>query len=72
MHRMNPVPGSPHFALLQEALLVKRYRLFPAHLNGSQIKNLDLTRYIEKRELNFLNIADLKPHDLEYAALTEA
>ena len=72
MHRMNPAPGSPHLRRFKKHFsLLKRYRLFPAHFDGSQIKDLDLTRYVEKQELNFLNSLDLKPHDLEYAALTE-
>ena len=73
MNRMNPVPGSPHLRCFKKHFsALGRYRLFPVHFDGSKIKALDLTRYIEKRELNFLNTSDLKPYALEYSALSHA
>jgi hypothetical protein len=70
MNRMAPVPGSPHLRLFKAHFArLKRYRLFPALFDGSQIKDLDLSRYVEKQELNLLRASDLKPDQAEHAVL---
>ena len=71
MCRMNPSPDSPHLRLFKEHFArVKRYQIFPAWFEGREIKELDESRFIEKAELNFFHSSDLKPKDLEYAAVT--
>ena len=71
MNRMYPAPDSPHLRLFKiHFARVRRYRLFPAHFQGSEIKAVDSSSSIEKRELNLFNASDLKPEDLEYAAVT--
>jgi hypothetical protein len=71
LNRMTPDPSSPHLRLFKiHFAIVGRYRLFPAHLVGSEIGNVDLTRCIEKQELNLLHTSSLQPQDLEYEAIT--
>jgi hypothetical protein len=71
LNRMNPVPGSPHLRLFKNHFArVHRYRLFPAHFDRGQLREIALDRYIEKRELNLRQSSDLKPHEVEYASLT--
>ena len=73
MNRMNPAPDSPYLRLFKEEFQqCQRYRLFPAHFHGGQLKNVDFTRAIEKREINLLRTTDLKPTELEYAVLDNA
>ena len=43
------------------------YRLFPAHVANQQIQDMDVSLYIEKREIHFVQIADIHPNDPEYA-----
>ena len=45
-------------------------RLFPAQIEGVQVKAVDSSRFIEKRALRLLRACDLKPTELEYAAFT--
>jgi hypothetical protein len=54
----------------QKYARVQLYRLFVAKLEGAQITDLAVSRYIEKRELNLLRACELKPNELEYAAFT--
>src|ERR1041385_1240823 len=70
MNTMSPTPDSPNLRLFKQGFArLKRYRLFPASFDGSQLRDIDLARYIEKRELNFLHTSGLKPHQPEHAIL---
>ena len=73
MNRMNPAPGSPHLRMFKHHFAkVKRFRIFPAHFSHGNIKDIDFRRYVEKRELILRHTSELKPHELEAAALNSA
>ena len=73
LKRMIPAPDSPHLTLFKiHFARAHRYRLFPAHFSQSEIEDIDLSRSIEKKELNLLHTSKLKPHEMEYAAIEHA
>jgi hypothetical protein len=73
MNRMNPAPGSPHLRMFKDHFAkVKRYRLFPAEFDGTRLTRLDMSRYIEKHQLNLLHTSHLKPHEMEYSVFNSA
>ena len=73
LKRMVPAADSPHPTLFKIHFgRVHRYRLFPAHFAPSGIQDIDMSRSIEKKELNLLHTSQIKPHELEYAAIEYA
>lgn len=72
MHRMNPSPGSPHLEMFKQAFKdFGYYRLFPAHVTKSEIKEMDVSLYVEKRDIHFVQASDIKPGDSEYAVFAK-
>ena len=68
MHRMNPAPSSKNLERFKQVLNeFGFYRLFPAHVANQQIQDMDVSLYIEKREIHFVQIADIHPNDPEHA-----
>jgi hypothetical protein len=43
------------------------YRLFPAHVADNEIKEMDVSLYIEKRDIHFVDTSEIKSNDPEYA-----
>lgn len=73
MHRMNPSPGSPNLRMFKKAFKdFGYYRLFPAHVTTSEIKEMDVSLYIEKRDIHFIQASDIKPGDPEYAVFAKS
>ena len=72
MHRMNPSPGSPNLRMFKKAFNdFGFYRLFPAHVVNNQIQDMDLSLYIEKREIHFVHTSEIKPSDPEQAVFAK-
>jgi hypothetical protein len=68
MHRMNPSPGSPNLGMFKKAFKdFGFYQLFPAHVADNQIQDMDLSLYIEKREIHLVHTSEIKPDDPEHA-----
>src|SRR3954468_6022205 len=59
LNRMSPAPGPPHLRMFKQHFAkTRRYRLFPAHFDGTQIKSFDMDCHIEKTQLNFLHVSN--------------
>jgi hypothetical protein len=71
MHRMNPSPGSPNLRMFKKAFNdFGVYRLFPAHVVNNQIRDMDVSLYVEKREIHFVH-TEIKPSDPEHAVFAK-
>jgi hypothetical protein len=72
MHRMNPSPGSKNLERFKKAFSdFGFYRVFPAHVANHQIEDMDLSLYVEKREIHFVHTSEIKPGDPEYAVFAK-
>jgi hypothetical protein len=72
LHRMNPAPGSKNLERFKKAVAdFGFYRLFPAHVANNQIEDMDVSLYVEKREIHFVQAADIQPGDLEHAVFAK-
>jgi hypothetical protein len=47
------------------------YRLFPVHVTNNQIKEMDVSLYVEKRDIHFVHTSEIKPGDSEYAVFAK-
>ncbi len=69
---MTPPPGSLNLRNFRKAFNDFRfYYLFPAHVGSSQILDMDLSLYIEKREIHFVHTSEIKSQDPEYAVFAK-
>jgi hypothetical protein len=49
IHRMNPSPGSPNLRMFKQAFNdFGYYRLFPAHVADNEVKEMDVSLYVER------------------------
>jgi hypothetical protein len=72
MHRMNPSAGSQNLARFKQAFNdFGFYRLFPAHVANHQIGDMDVSVYVEKREIHFVQTSEIKPGEPEYAVFAK-
>src|SRR5437667_2301679 len=72
MHRMNPSAGSQNLEKFKRAFKdFEFYRLFPAHVANYQIEDMDVSLYVEKREIHFVHTSEIKPGDPEYAVFAK-
>jgi hypothetical protein len=73
MHHMNSSPESPNLRMFKKAFEdFGYYRLFPAHVVNNEIHGMELSLYVEKREIHFVHSSEIKANDPEHAVFAKA
>lgn len=70
---MNPSPESENLAMFKEAVEhIGFYRLFPAHVTNNELKDMDISLYVQKTKIQLVHTSAIKSTDPEYAVFAKS